>query len=601
MARAPRQPGSSFKPFVYAAAFEKGYSPATILFDVKIKVGEDEPQNFDGGFWGLMNARRALGASRNIPAIQAFFLAGGEDPVLKMSTRLGAPSPADQKQTRTAAGTPLEYGWPLSLGAGETPLLEMVQAYATFADQGIYKPLASIRRIKDRHGNILYELDEESQGAEVLDPRIAYQITSVLSDASVRPNEYWQQVLSVPGVQSAAKTGTSNKCLERDNKGVCKDRKPSDLWTIGYTPSLVTGVWVGNADAAPLSTKAESLTTAAPIWKDFMTKAHTLLKSSHITFAIPPGIVQPQISLLSGQLPTECTPVNFRRSDVFLEEYAPSLADPSCVRLTVDKATGLLASDTCPKEAREERSFFLPTVLQAERWPQWEQSVIEWANGQMSTYDTVTGSFSGSSMPLPLAPRESCVMSPERAERPTLTILSPAEGDGAPYPSFQLKLNAHVGSSIREIVAKIDGRVVGRAATDRNFIIRVPRSIASEGNHLLEVTLTDQYYNAVTASNEFHFTEDAGGPTLRLLSPVSDQHVPSGSSITIQARADDQEGGIKYVQFFLNDQLLSTKPKEPFELPYTFDVAPGTYAIRALATDLAGNVSEDTVMVIVEQ
>ncbi|MEK7217970.1 MAG: transglycosylase domain-containing protein, partial [Patescibacteria group bacterium] len=151
MVLAARQPGSSFKPFVYATAFLKGYAPATVLYDVPTKFGTDEPQNFDGTFWGLMNARQALGASRNIPAIKAFFLAGGEDAILNLTEDMGVPSPKTRKREINRKRS-FDYGWPLAIGAAETPLIEMVNGYSTLADAGKARNIVSIARVTDKRG-----------------------------------------------------------------------------------------------------------------------------------------------------------------------------------------------------------------------------------------------------------------------------------------------------------------------------------------------------------------------------------------------------------------------------------------------------------------
>ncbi len=603
MARAPRQPGSSFKPLVYAAAFERGYGPGTVLFDVPTKIGEETPQNFDGGFWGLTTVRRALGASRNIPAIKAYFLGGEDQGVLDIATRLGAPSPARQKQAFLESNPDFSYGWPLALGAGETPLLEMTQAYATFANGGILKPLVSIRRIKDRRGNILYESDENAEGTQAVDPRIAYQITSILSDVSARPNEFWQATLSVPGMATAAKTGTSNKCLKRDDRGNCTERKPDNLWTMGYTPNIVAGVWIGNADAAPLSVKAESLSQAAPLWKDFMVRAHKLLESPVASFAQPSGLVQPQISLLSGQLPTECTPISHRAGDLFLQERAPTQPDPACVRVSVDRVTGLLASPECPAEAAEERSYFSPREVMADRFPAWQQAVLAWAGGVMESYDALTGSFSGAGLPLPLIPVETCslALTPGRSVQPRLTLLSPAQGGSATYPSFRPQYESVVGSSIREISATIDGKPAGSVTTEPfELQIRVPRSISEGGTHTLVLTLTDEYFNTAREEVTFRFEEDETDPTIRFITPRGPLTARSGTTISLAAKAED-DGGIKYVEFFLDRRLLTTRPKSPFALEWEQTAAPGTYELRAVATDLAGNTSEDSVELTIEE
>ncbi len=602
MARAPRQPGSSFKPFIYAAAFEKGYSPATVLYDVPTKFGEDQPQNFDGSFWGLTNIRRALGASRNIPAIKAYFLGGEEKDILPLVSRMGIPTPLEQKQQFVQNNPDFQYGWPLALGAGEAPLSEMVQGYATFANGGISRSLVSIRKITDRRGNILYEAPE-NEGSQAIDPEIAYQITSILSDVSARPNEYWQNVLSVPGFQAAAKTGTSNKCLDRGETGGCTERRPSDLWTMGFTPNLITGVWIGNADSSPLAAKAESLSQASPIWKDFMVQAHKKLENPIAAFTVPSGIVQPQISTLSGQLPTECTPVDRRVSDVFRTERAPSESDPACVQLEVDRVTGLLASDECPAEAVEERSFFKPQEVLSSRFPQWQAAVISWAENAMKSYDTLTGTFSsGTVLPLPLAPTESCRLSltPGRQLKPTVQIEYPRDNGTASYPSFQPELDMAAGSGIREIRFEIDGKPVGSVAAEPfTMAIQVPRSIKESGEHVLKVTVVDEYYNEATDEVTFRFEEDRSDPSVAFTSPRGDISAKSGETLVLQADADDN-GGIKYVQFYLDGRLLSTKPQAPYRLDWEQDLNPGTYELRVVATDFAGNEAKDSIELTIE-
>lgn len=602
MVQAPRQPGSSFKPIVYAAAFEQGYSPATVLFDVKTKIGEDEPQNFDGTFLGPLTVRQALGGSRNIPAAKAFFLAGGEEKVLQLASSIGARSPVERRAELQKERGEFEYGWPLALGAAETPLQEMVAAYATFADAGVYKDMISIRKIADKNGNILYEAEEDT-GKKVLDERIAYQITSVLSDESVRPDEYWKSQLTVPGYQTAAKTGTSNKCLEWASTGVCRLRKPDNAWVLGYTPSLVTGVWVGNADSSALFDKAGGLNTASPIWKDYMVQGHRILKSSDATFSVPDDIVQPQVSMLSGQFPSKCTPVALRRADVFLKENAPDKSDPACAVLKIDKVTQLLASDTCPEEAQEEGSFYVPSSILPDRWPDWEEGVQTWVAEQKGLWDA-TENHSGSLLPLPLAPSESCdpSLTPGRLQMPEVKIVIPSEGGIATYPAFTPDIDFSVGSTVREMRYLLDGKRVA-VEEEPPFIpvIRAPRSVEKPGMHTLSVELTDEYYNTVTDTVNFRFDEDHDAPQVRLLTPNKRSVLGVGSSLTIRAEATDREGGIKYVQFYLDDTLLSTKPTDPYRLEYVLDHPPGTYRIRAVAEDMAEHTSEDSVQIILTE
>ncbi|MFA5273615.1 MAG: penicillin-binding protein [Candidatus Peribacter sp.] len=614
MVQAPRQPGSSFKPIVYAAAFEQGYTPATILYDVTTRIGDDQPQDFDGKEMGLMTIRQALGASRNIPAAKAFFLAGGEQPILDLARDLGAPTPLAGRaslrpstgsggQSDLSAANQYEYGWPLALGAAETPLLEMVQAYASLDDGGTYKPVVSVLRVEDRKGALLFAPERGKDERQVLDPRIAYQITSILSDASVRPTDYWKTQLTVSGYEAAAKTGTSNKCLEWKDKNTCKLRKPDNAWVLGYTPNLVTGVWSGNADSSSMYDKGDGLNTSSPLWKEFMERAHRVLTAPKTAFTPPPGIIQPQISTLSGEMPTACTPIAYRRADVFLEERPPTLQDPACAQLMVDQVTHLLASDACPQAAQESGSFLVAKSILADRWPTWEEGVQQWVQEQMTLW-YATPDHSGSILPLPVAPTEKCdpSLTPGRLDQPTLTILSPDENGSVTYPAFRPKLSYRVGSTVREIRFAIDGKRVA-VRTDEPFDepLRVPRSVTRDGLHRLEVTLTDAYFNTVTGTVRFRFGEGGSGLSVSFIEPGGDISVAAGGSVTMRAEVQDPDGALKYVQFYLDDLLLTTKPKEPFSLTYAVTVSPGTYRLRAVATDLTGKTTEDSVSLTVTE
>ncbi|HAI98177.1 TPA: hypothetical protein DCL30_01370 [Candidatus Peribacteria bacterium] len=600
MAIAPRQPGSSFKPFVYAAAFRNGFNPATILYDVPTKIGNDEPVDYDGKTMGLMTIRQALGASRNIPAVKAFFLAGQEEPILQLAGDMGAPTPGLKRQEMKLQQPEFDYGWPLALGAAETPLTEMVQGYSTFAAGGLAAPLVRIRRITDKKGNILFEAKPQEPKA-VLDPRIAYQITSVLSDEWARPTDYWKTQLTVPGYQTAAKTGTSNKCLERKDDGSCKLRKPDNAWVIGYTPNLIAGVWAGNADSSSMYEKADGLTTMSPVWKEFMTGAHRLLKNPQTTFPAPSGIVQPQISLLSGQLPTACTPVELRRADVFLEEAAPTEPDPACMMLRVDKVTHLLASSKCPLSAQGTGSFLQAHSILPDRWPTWEEGVQKWVKVQNDLW-YATEDHSGSLLPLPVAPEQECdpALTPGRLTQPTLSILSPSNGGIVGYPAFKIRLAYTVGSSVQEVRYSVDGKSVASSVEppfDR--FLRMPRSVKKEGSHIVTVTLIDRYYNEASDSLSIRFGEDRGLPVVQFSEPVGDIAVKSGDTLTVRAEAEDSDGEIKYVQFYLGQTLLTTKPREPYEFSYVVAVPDGTYQLRAVAEDMAENTAEDSLTVTV--
>lgn len=607
MVQVPRQPGSTFKPFVYAAAFMQGYGPGSVLYDVQTKFGTDQPSNFDGTFWGITSARRALAGSRNIPAIKMFFLGGGEDSLLDLTAKMGVLTPRTTRDAAQAKDKNFGFGWPLAIGAAETPLIEMVNGYAVFADNGVSKPTVSIRKITTSKGVIVYQSEEdEGSKSQVLDPRIAYEVTSILSDPSARPDAFWSSALTVPGYEAAAKTGTSNKCLDRNQEtNVCKDRKPESLWTIGYTPDLVTGVWVGNATSKALSSKADGLNVAAPIWKAYMTNALKVMNATSTSFTMPDGLVQPQISALSAQLPTDCTPVEARTNDVFLSENAPNMDDPACVRLLVDKVTGLLASDSCPADAQEEQSFLQPKSELPDRWPLWEQGVQTWADAMRKKGSGALMSGSGGlKLPLMIAPTQKCDVSltPGRLEKPTLSIVWPTSGDSVPYPSFQPRLSAVSVSGIQQATFTVDNKIMATASSLSDLpILRMPSSISKGGTHTLTVTIADKYFNKATQTVSFQFGEDKGAPTVRLLSPENSATLKTKDILHLSADASDPEGPVKYVEFYLDDTLLARKSKDPYRAEYPLkDVAPGKHTVSAVATDLSGQTSTDSVNITVE-
>ncbi len=253
---AKRQPGSSFKPFVYATAFKKGYTPDTILFDVPMQFstacsvsdrtsnGECySPKNYDGIFRGPMTVRDALAQSINVPAIQGLYLAGINES-LKTARDLGISTLAD-------AG---RYGLTLVLGGGEVTLLEMAGAYGTFANEGNRNPTTGILRIEDSEGNMLEEFSQKPY--RVLDRNIALQISDILSDNTARTPSYGERSsLYFPSHDVAAKTGTTNDYR--------------DAWILGYTPNIVVGAWAGNNDNTPMEKKVAGL-IIAPLWHEVM-------------------------------------------------------------------------------------------------------------------------------------------------------------------------------------------------------------------------------------------------------------------------------------------------------------------------------------------
>jgi 1A family penicillin-binding protein len=253
---AHRQPGSTFKPFVYAESFLKGYTPDTVLFDLKTQFsvkcapenmtstnGCYSPENYDGKFRGPMTLRDALAQSINVPSVKLLYLAGIADSI-NLARSMGIQSLGDANQ----------YGLTLVLGGGEVSLLDMTSAYGVFANDGVRNPYVSILKVEDKNGKVLEELNPKP--IQVLDPEAARKISDILSDNVARSPGYGtNSPLYFAGRDVAVKTGTTN------------DYK--DTWIIGYTPSVVVGAWAGNNNNTPMEKKVAGL-IVAPMWRAFM-------------------------------------------------------------------------------------------------------------------------------------------------------------------------------------------------------------------------------------------------------------------------------------------------------------------------------------------
>jgi len=311
MAIRPRQPGSSIKPLTYVTAFQKGWTPATLLWDVPVTFTNSygqvyPPKNYDGKFHGPVTVRSALANSYNIPAVKTLDYIG---------------LPAFLDNARAFGITTLtrnDYWLALTLGGGEVPLIEMAGMYQILANAGKRMPPVAIQKVVNAQGQVLCQFTPPGQksdvkpcqespdvGKQVVSPEHAYLITSILSDKRARcPAFGCPNLLELPFQPVAAKTGTTN------------DYK--DNWTLGYTPDLVVGVWVGNADNTAMK-GTTGVTGAAPIWHDFLDKVTKTMPVQD--FTRPPGIVEREICADTGTLPSEFCPQKV--VEVFAPEQQP--------------------------------------------------------------------------------------------------------------------------------------------------------------------------------------------------------------------------------------------------------------------------------------
>ena len=323
---AHRQPGSTFKPFVYATAFKKGYTSETVLFDAQTEFStkctiEGKPKNptddpekvcyspdeYDHLFEGPLTIRQALARSRNIPAVKALYLAG-----------IGNSLQTAEDMGITGLNDPNRYGLTLVLGGGEVSLLDLTSAYGVFANDGLRNPYRSILRVEDSKGNILEGVPSITSPSQAIEPEIARQISDILSDASIRM-ESLKPIGESVGRQVAIKTGTTNDYR--------------DVWAIGYTPSLVIGAWAGKNDNTPMQHNVAGL-IIAPVWGAFVSQVAKNFPLENFQAPPPPltdnkpvlrGVWQGGASYwkdsISGKVATEFTPTETRKEMVFNEVH----------------------------------------------------------------------------------------------------------------------------------------------------------------------------------------------------------------------------------------------------------------------------------------
>ena len=386
MALAPRQPGSAIKPFTYLAAFEMpavvntdaaaqggsqisaieppGYwTPATAIMDVRTEFPDGAnppyvPTNYDSKEHGLVSVRTALGNSYNVPAVKTLEHVGLER-LKDVARRAGI----------TTLTQP-DYGLSLTLGGGEVTLLELTGAYATLANRGTRAPVSPVACVLDAEGKLIWQgaaagavsacaaAGNPAPGAvtpapaePVFNPQLVHLITSILADPEARKPTFASaaNVMTLPGRPAAVKTGTTNDYR--------------DAWTVGYTPDLAVGAWVGNADYKPMQKVAGSL-GAAPIWHNIVARA--LAGQPAQPFTPPAGIGRSTICADSGALPGEACPQ--QRDELFAADRGPLLATYDLwQRVRVDKLTGQLANEFTPADRIETRDV----AIFPERYREW--------------------------------------------------------------------------------------------------------------------------------------------------------------------------------------------------------------------------------------
>ncbi len=457
-----RQPGSSMKPLVYAAAFAKGYTPNTILYDVVTNFSNNpnepyEPRNYDNKERGPVTIRKALAGSLNVPAVKAIYLAG-IDNVLDLADKFGYTSLSDRDR----------FGLSLVLGGGEVKLIEHANAFGVFAREGKFHPVTTILKIEDKDGKVIEEFKGKKE-RDVLDPKIARLINDILSDNQARAYAFGEtNWLTLGSRPVAAKTGTTNDYR--------------DAWTIGYTPSIVTGVWVGNNDNSQMKRGAAGGVVAAPIWHDYMSR---VLGDTPIEYFKKPEIKKTGKPVLDGQIEGN-------------------------TKVKIDRASGLLATEYTPESYIEERTYteahsilyyvnkddpLGPAPEDPSQDPQfelWESRVLEWAKKQ---------GFASSTPPV----KYDNLHKPEN--RPNFTIESPANKQMITEQILRADIKASAPRGIGRAEYYIDDNLV---YINRSYPFNLEKNInfLPNGFHNLKVKVCDDIDNCSEKDLEFNLILD---------------------------------------------------------------------------------------------
>ena len=477
-----RQPGSSFKPFVYATAFQKGYTPETVLFNLRTQfqttcdafgkplTSENDPaacfrpQNYDHKYTGPMSLRNALAQSVNVPSVKLLYLVGIKDS-LETAKKMGI----------TSLTNPNEYGLTLVLGSGGVSPLEMTSAYGVFANEGVKVPYQNILRIEDLEGNVLKTFSGKPE--QVLQKNIALQISDVLSDNVARTPAFGSNsYLHFAGRDVAVKTGTTNDYR--------------DAWIIGYTPSFALGTWVGNNDNSSMEKKVAGF-IVAPMWNEIMQKV--LAKYPDEKFEKPTSIIT-----------SETKPI-LRGIWQGGESYF------------IDKISGKLATSRTPTSLKEER--FITSVHSILYWinkkdpngtqpsipgndPQfalWEIPVLKWA--RQNGYGSSTGKV--------VVPTEYDDVHIEE-KSPKVTITDPSQNKNLnPNKQYIIKITIKKTYPITHVDYFINNIFVGTAQKSPFYFSFKPNSLQLlKENNTLKAVAYDSVLNKGSYSTVFKISEE---------------------------------------------------------------------------------------------
>ncbi|MHB8626549.1 MAG: transglycosylase domain-containing protein [Aggregatilineales bacterium] len=564
-----RQPGSTFKIFTYAGAFASGkFTPATMLLDVPTSFSTGggpiyQPTNEDDTFHGAVSLRDAFANSYNIPAVSVLEQVGVGN-VIRTAHLLGINSLNNDLT---------QYGLSLTLGSNEVSLVDLTYAYSVFANMGVmagtpvqdprpgYRQLnpVAILRIDDSGGHTLWQFDEHSPTfgtRSVVEPGLAYLVNNILSDSEARVPAFGKGNALELNRLAAAKTGTTN-----DNR---------DAWTVGYTPQLAMGVWVGNNNNTPMGNDVLGITGAGPIWHALMQYRHDRDALPVQNWPRPSTIVDAVVCKISGLLPTPDCP---RTHELFYvngsQSTLPQQTDTYYKRLTINTRNGLIATTSTPIGFRADKLFF-DYPPQAQQWARAAGLPLpptEFDTGGASTAPTGVAL----NKPAALSRIHGALDISGDITAPNEQSYTLAYGAGLnPHDWINITANG---------MAHGQGITLGRwdaSNLDGLYTVR------------LQVILTDRSVLEATVQ----VTVDNVPPTVTLTAPQPGTTF-SGSTVELVANASDNLPDGMYVEFYHNDKLIDTVKQTPFTTTWKID-SNGPQTFYAIAYDSAGNSAKST-------
>ncbi|MGB4943432.1 MAG: penicillin-binding protein, partial [Candidatus Moraniibacteriota bacterium] len=454
-----RQPGSSFKPYVYLTAFIKGYTPETIMYDVETDFETADgksykPQNYDGKFRGPLSMAQSLAQSLNIPAVKTLYLVGVKD-AIDTAKRLGI----------EGLNNPDRLGLSLVLGGGEVRLLDHVHAYATLAAGGVKHPIASILKIEDSKGVVL-EAFQDSPGERVADEKYVTMLEHIMSTNAYRAPVFGENSpLRFDQRDVAAKTGTTNEFR--------------DGWTIGFTPSLAVGVWAGNNDNSPMVAGSDGVVVAAPIWRAFLDQALTNAGTERFPKYEKEDIDKP---MLGGKIEEK---KDLKVCEIPDEDDKYCLANKYCPGGESDKKDFVEPHDILHYAKRDDPRGDRPDKPDRDgQYKNWEKAVKDWYKKQKGIIAEEP-------------PEKECSADDFKKYKPSVRLNLPGSTNSS---TLTISANVNAPYGVSKVTFAVEGNKIGELS-EKPYTVSY--SIPSDQNNStldVEVTLEDENSNTTNAS-----------------------------------------------------------------------------------------------------